>query len=319
MQRSTFSKRLATCLAVSLVLALAGCSSGSSNNAAQPAATTDGTATTNTAEAASTPAVSGTVTLGYVEWDSCVAATNVVALALEDAGYTVKKMSVTGAMMYAGLANGDLDAIVCAWLPVTHKDYYAKTRDKLDNLGPNMKEAKLGLAVPAYVKINAIPELADPAVAKKFQDRIIGIDPGAGIMRLTHKVIEHYKLPEKLIEGSDATMTGVLKNSIRQNKPVVVTSWTPHWMWAAWDLKYLDDPDNVYGKPDDIITLARQGLKADMPKAWAILDAFKMDGDARSAVMVAGRDDSADATVDARAWMDAHPETVSAWMSAPLP
>lgn len=263
-----------------------------------------------------TASAKDTITLGYVEWDSCVAATNVAKAMLEDAGYDVKTLAVSAALMFEGLANGDLDAIMCAWLPTTHGDYYARTKDKVENLGPNMKSADLGLAVPDYVSFKSIKDLADKDVAKSLDNRIIGIDPGAGLMRLTSEVIAHYELPETLVEGSDATMTAVLANAVRQEKPVVVTSWKPHWMWAAWDLRYLDDPDKVYGDPDEIDTLVRKGLKDDHPKAHALLDVIEVDGDARGAIMVADREDGADPDANARQWIQDNAEITGKWLDA---
>ncbi len=305
MKHRTPFKILAAC-AIALTVGLAGCSSGGNGNGSEAASAGSSAAPTES---------KGTIKLAYVEWDSCVAATNVAAAVLEKAGYDVKTISVSGALMFEGLANGDADAVVCAWLPTTHADYYARAKDRVEKLGVNMKEARLGLAVPDYMDIDSITDLAKDDVAKKIDNRIVGIDPGAGIMRLTNKVIDEYKLPEKLVSGSDATMTAVLADSIRKKEPVVVTSWKPHWMWAQWDLKFLDDPDNVYGKPDDIYTVARKGLQQDMPAAYAILGKFKLDGDARGAVMAADRKDGADPKADARQWVDEHADEVSGWMS----
>lgn len=303
--RTTF-KLFATCLAAS-ALALAGCSSGGEGGGTPAGAGTSGAT-------ASAPGTGGTVKLAYVEWASCLASTNVAAAALEKAGYQVKTVSVTGAMLYEGLANGDVDGMVCAWLPTTHKDYYAKTKGRLVNLGPNMKGTKIGLVVPDYVKIHSIADLAKPDVAKRFDNRIVGIDPGAGEMGVTQQAIKAYKLPEKLIVGSGATMTAALGNAIRQHKPIVVTGWTPHWMWARWKLKYLDDPKGTYGEPEEIDTLVRKGLKQDMPKAYAILDAFQWTADDMGKVMAADRKDGADPKADARQWVDNHPDQVSVWL-----
>jgi glycine betaine/proline transport system substrate-binding protein len=258
-----------------------------------------------------------TIKLGYVEWDSCVAATNITKAVLEKAGYKVQTMAVSAALMFEGLANDDLDAIMCAWLPTTHADYYAKTKDRVVNLGSNMARADLGLAVPDYVNFKTIPDLAKASVSKEIGGRIIGIDPGAGLMRLTEKVIEHYKLPEKLVDGTDATMTAVLADAIRQHKPVVVTSWQPHWMWSTWKLRYLQDPDDVYGKPDHIDTLVRKGLKAADPKATAILGAIQIDGADRGAVMAADRKEGANPSKDAAQWVAEHPKRVAKWLAAP--
>ncbi len=300
-------KLFATCLAAS-ALALAGCSSGGEGGG-----TPAGTGTSG-APAAAGASTGGTIKLAYVEWASCLASTNVVSAVLEKAGYQVETVSVTGAMLYEGLANGDVDAMVCAWLPTTHKAYYAKTKDRLVNLGPNMEGTKIGLVVPEYAKIGSIADLAKPDVAKRFGNRIVGIDPGAGEMSVTQKALEVYGLPEKLIVGSGATMTAALGNAIRQHKPIVVTGWTPHWMWARWKLKYLEDPKGVYGKPEDIDTLVRKGLKQDMPKAYAILDAFHWTADDMGKVMAADRKDGADPKADARKWVDNHPGQVSAWL-----
>lgn len=257
--------------------------------------------------------VSNKVRIAYVEWDSCVAATEVAAATLEKAGYQVETLSVSGAMLYSALANNDVDAMVCAWLPTTHENYYAKTKDKIENLGVNMEGTQLGLVVPAYVEIDSIEELTQNS--ELFDDRIVGIDPGAGIMNLTQKALDAYDLPLELVVGSDATMTAVLKDAIRKEEPVVVTGWTPHWMFAAWDLKYLEDPKNVYGDPEHIDSLVRIGLKEDMPEVHSILSAFEMNSDERSALMSANREENADTKETAKAWLEDNAEKVNQWLA----
>ena len=258
-------------------------------------------------------APSNTVKLAYAEWDSCLAATEVAAAALEKAGYQVETLSVSGAMLYSALANQDVDAMVCAWLPTTHKNYYAKTEDKLENLGANMQGTQVGLVVPAYVEINSIEELTQNS--ELFQNRIVGIDPGAGIMELTQQALEAYDLPLELIVGSDATMTAVLQDAIRKEEAVVVTGWTPHWMFAAWDLKYLEDPKNIYGEPEHIDTLVRLGLKEDMPQVYSILQAFEMSSEERGTVMAANREENANSKDTAKAWLEQNTEQVNQWLA----
>lgn len=303
-------KVLTACMAAT-VLALAGCSGGGGNS--QAAASTS-TAKASRSAKADTSA-DDTIKLAYVGWASCLASTDVVAAVLEKAGYHVKTVSVTGAMLYEDLASGNVDGMVCAWLPTTHKAYYAKTKDRLVNLGPNMKGAKIGLVVPEYVKIDSIADLAKDDVAKKFDNRIVGTGPGAGEMGVTRKAIKAYGLPEKLIVGSGATMTAALGHAIRQKKPIVVTGWTPHWMWARWDLKYLKDPKGIYGEPENIDTLVRKGLKKDMPEAYAILDNFHWTSKEMGSVMAADRKDGSDPKADARKWVKSHPQDVSSWMA----
>ncbi|HET7931732.1 MAG TPA: glycine betaine ABC transporter substrate-binding protein [Rhodanobacteraceae bacterium] len=295
-----------------LALALAGCSSGTGDHA-NPTTSTPATAASTSATASTQH--HGTIHLVYVEWDSCVAGTDLLKGALEQAGYTVKTTSVTAAMMFEGLANGDADAMVCAWLPTTHKAYYAKTKDRLVEVAANLEGgATIGLVVPDYVTIKSIADLAKPDIAKKMDNRIIGIDPGAGEMELTQKVIQHYKLPEKLIDGSDATMTAELGNQIRQHKWVVVTGWNPHWMWSRWHLRYLEDPDGVYGQPESIYTLARKGLKQEHPNAYAILSRFRRTLKDTDQIMNAANQPGNSIEKAATAWLHAHPQQVAQWL-----
>lgn len=296
--------RLRTAIAaVFAVATLAGCSPSGGNSA-----------DTSPSKEASTSSESKEVKLVYVEWSSCTAATHVAKAVLEQQGFKVKAISVSGAAMYSALANGDADATVCAWLPSTHANYYAKVKDQLTNLGPNMTGTRIGLVVPDYVTIDSIDQLA--AHADQFQNRIVGIDPGAGEMGITQKAIEAYKLPLKLIDGSGATMTAALKSAIDNKQWIVVTGWTPHWMWARWNLKYLADPKGSYGGAEDIDTLARKGLQQDMPKAYAALDGFHWTPEQMQQVMAADQKPDTNAEENAKAWVDSHAELVSGWVAA---
>ncbi|WP_339298788.1 glycine betaine ABC transporter substrate-binding protein [Paenibacillus sp. FSL R5-0623] len=100
-------------------------------------------------------------TLSYVAWDSELASTNVVRYVLEEKlGYKAKALQVEIGPMWLGVANGDVDAIVAAWLPVTHSDYWEQYGDRLDDLGANMVNVKSGLAVPSYMEdVNSIEDL----------------------------------------------------------------------------------------------------------------------------------------------------------------
>lgn len=216
----------------------------------------------------------GTVTLAYVEWSSNVASTNVMRAVLEQEGYDVETTSLSGASMWQAIAYGDADATLAGWLPTTHKNYYAQTKDKVVDTGVNLDGTKLGLVVPEYTPMDSIEDLGENA--DRIDGEIIGIDPGAGIMGLTEDVLDEYGLDQdiRLRTGSGATMTAALKSAIQNEEDIVVTGWTPHWMLARWDLKYLDDPKNVYGGAEQIHTIVRQGLKEDMPGAYQILDNF---------------------------------------------
>jgi glycine betaine/proline transport system substrate-binding protein len=255
-----------------------------------------------------------TVKLVYVEWSSEVASTNVVRAVLQEKmGYPVKMVAVSAAAMWQAVGTGDQDGMVAAWLPTTHGHYLEKVKDKVDDLGANLKGTRIGLVVPNYVTIDSIDELNKNA--QKFDGKIIGIDPGAGLMSKTEKVLEEYELDKmKLVSGSGATMTGALANAIKNKEWVVVTGWTPHWKFARWDLKYLEDPKNVYGGEEYISTIVRKGLKKDMPEVYKFLDNFSWTPDEMAEVMVWNQEDGADPYENAKRWIKENEEKVKSWL-----
>lgn len=99
------------------------------------------------------------IKLVYVAWDTEIASTNVIGKVLEQNGYDVTLSQVEVGPMFAGVANGSADAMVAAWLPGTHLEYYNKYKDDIVDLGPNLKGTKLGLVVPDYVDIDSIEDL----------------------------------------------------------------------------------------------------------------------------------------------------------------
>lgn len=255
------------------------------------------------------------VRLAYVEWDCAAASTTLVQAVLQEKmGYKVEILPVAAAAMWQATATGDVDGMVTAWLPVTHAEYYERVKDKVENLGPIAHGARLGWAVPSYVTIDSIAQLNDQA--EKFNGRIIGIDPGAGLMSLSEKAIEEYKLDKmELIEGSDATMTAALENAIKRNEWVVVTAWSPHWMFGTWDLKYLEDPKKVLGEEEYIATIVRKDLKKDMPEVYGFMDRFSWkDANQLQMVMAWNAQPGADRYENAKKFIKENEDQVNQWI-----
>jgi glycine betaine/proline transport system substrate-binding protein len=255
----------------------------------------------------------GKVELAYVEWSSEVASTNLVKAVLEDMGYDVKITPVSAAAMWQAVGSGDVDGLVAAWLPTTHNHYLEQVSGKVEDLGPNLVGTRIGLVVPAYVEIDSIEDL--DGAAERFDGKIIGIDPGAGLMSKTEQVLEDYAITDvKLVEGTGPIMTAVLGDAIDKNEWVVVTGWTPHWKFAQYDLKYLDDPKGVYGGEEEIHTIVRAGLKDDMPEVYAVLDKFSWTPDQMAELMVLNQERRADPLKNAKLWIAENPDVVASWM-----
>ncbi|KXH80699.1 glycine betaine ABC transporter substrate-binding protein [Sporosarcina sp. HYO08] len=151
------------------------------------------------------------------------------------------------------------------------------------------------------------------SVGESVNYKITGIDPGAGIMEATERAIEEYELNDwDLVTGSGAAMTAALKKAYDKEKPIIVTGWTPHWKFAKFDLKYLDDPKGAYGGEEQIRTIARTGLAEDLPEAHKILSQFHWSEEDMGTVMVAIQDGEKE-EVAAQNWIDANADKVAQW------
>ena len=184
----------------------------------------------------------GEINLAYVEWDTEIASTHVVGKVLEDIGYDVKLTPLDNAIMWEAVTTGEADAMVAGWLPNTHAAQFEKYGEDLVDLGANFDGAKIGLVVPAYMDVNSIADLSAEA-----DSVITGIEPGAGIMSATENALEAYPNLDSwtLLPSSSGAMTVALDQAISNEEEIIVTGWSPHWKFATYDLKYLEDPEGA--------------------------------------------------------------------------
>lgn len=250
------------------------------------------------------------VTLSSLQWDSEIASGNVVKEVLEDLGYDVKISYLDVAVMFSAVANGEADGSVAPWLPITQGAIFEQYKDSVVDLGPNLTGAQNGIAVPTYMDVDSIAELSDEA-----GQVITGIEPGAGITGLTEEAFEVYDNLAGWTQKTSSTgaMTVELGQAIAKEEEIVFTGWTPHWMFERYDLKMLEDPENVMGEGETIVSLARIGLEEDMPEVYKVLDNFNWELEDMQSVMLEMSEGVAP-EVAARNWIDANPDKVESWL-----
>ena len=251
------------------------------------------------------------VTLGYPPWDDVRANTFVLKQVLESEGYEVETVNADLGAVYQGVAQGDIDVFAGAWLPTTQGSYWDRYNQDLDYVTNITTGAKIGLVVPSYVTIDSIDELN--ANKEEFDGVIQGIEPGAGIMVTTETAIEEYKLDYDLQSSSTVGMATELQDSIDKEEWMVVTLWQPHWTFARMDLKFLDDPENVYGEGDNIALVARNGFSEDRPDVYEILERYEMDISDIESIML-DLDQGMDQEEAAAKWIENNPEKVNEWL-----
>ena len=274
-----------------------------------------------------------TVKLAYVEWSEAIATTHMARAVLQEKlGYHCEMIPMKADKMWQAVADGEVDGMLAAWMPDLHAHYNEKYKDRVDNLGPNLVGTRTGLVVPKvtlgrqtaatgmrnkpYITAESIPDLKRHA--DKFHFTIEGIDAEAGVMKKTERALQEYGLYNyNLVTGSEKIMTKALADAIKNQQWIVVTGWIPHWMFARWELAFLDDPKNVFGnKTGRIDTIVRQGLDREMPQVYAFLDNFQWSPEELGQLMIWIHDDKGTYPYEkVLRFMRTHPEQVENWLS----
>ncbi|MFD2043118.1 glycine betaine ABC transporter substrate-binding protein [Ornithinibacillus salinisoli] len=150
-------------------------------------------------------------------------------------------------------------------------------------------------------------------IGEEVDYTIIGIEPGAGTMDLANNTLEEYEnlAGWELLEGSTSGMLTELGDAINNEEPIIVTGWNPHWMFASYDLKYLEDPKGTFGAVENINTIARKGIEEDMPNAYKILDRFYWEPEDMEAVMLEAQDVPFEEA--ATNWIEENQDKVNDW------
>ena len=230
-----------------------------------------------------------TIKIGWTAWSDAEFVTKLAARILEDRlGYEVELLQTDIAPQYQGLATGSIDVMLMSWQPSTHEDYLNKVCDEVFDVGLLYTKARLGWVVPSYIPesdVSSIEDLKKPEVREKLRGTVTGIDPGAGLMRLSKQAIDDYGLDYDLQVSSGAGMTAALERAVRRDEWIVVTGWSPHWMFGAYDLRYLEDPKGVLGSFERVHALARKGFYQDHVEAASFLSRLQIPiGDLQKAM-----------------------------------
>lgn len=130
---------------------------------------------------------------------------------------------------------------------------------------------------------------------------------------MAHEALDTYdNLSDwELQESSTGSMLTSLREAIKNEEPIVITAWSPHWMFEEFDLKALEDPENVFGPEEDINTITRLGFEEDMPEAHTILKNFEWDVEDMQKVMLEAESSSFEEAVSN--WIEENQEKVDSW------
>jgi glycine betaine/proline transport system substrate-binding protein len=232
------------------------------------------------------------ITLGSVSWPGVTVKTEIAKQILETLGYEVEVMELAVAPTLMGVANGNLDAFLGCWLPnqITYMDKYLD-KGVITKLTQNLDQTTYCHGVPEYVWDAGVRSMADldkPEFRDKFdlngngKPELYGIEAGNVGNKITTQAIEDdtYGLGDwEFVPSSTSGMLSQVKKATRNNEWIVFQAWEPHWMVIEWDLKFLEDPEEIWpgkGRNTDVWTVIHTGFEEQNPNVVKFLEQMKI-------------------------------------------
>ena len=259
------------------------------------------------------------IKFGYVNWPGVTMKTQVAKNVLDKLGYKVTMDSYTQQVLFTGMENDQIDAFLGNWDPtmkVNFKPYQEK--GVVENVRVNLEEALYQTAVPTYVWEAGVKSMADlQKYADKFDKKIIGIEPGNDGNQIIKDAIKNnsYNLKDwELVNGSTAAMLAAVGKATKSKDWIAFNGWKPHWMNVKYDLKYLKDPEGIWGSNDVVYSTVRPELKEEAPNFYKFLEQFKVTSDIQSKWILEYQKKERDPAKVAEEWVANNPELVKEWV-----
>jgi glycine betaine/proline transport system substrate-binding protein len=277
-------------------------------------------ALTNSASLALAQAKKGPLRLAWTSWIEDEAGMQVAKYILENKmGYKVEPILAEMGVISAGLKKGDIDVFLELCLPEVHKDYWSIVAQDTVIAGTFYHPTTQAWAIPDYIpkdKLNTIDDLKKPEVREKTGGKIIGIEPGAGLMRRSKNMIELYGLGYELVEGSEPAMLAALSRATKNRDWIVVTLWVPHFAYAQWPLRNLvETKEIIVGALDSCHVITRKGLGTEYPDVFRFLSRFNWNVSELNKIIYQTGVEKKPVEKAAKEFVESNPDLVHYWIT----
>lgn len=249
------------------------------------------------------------IRLAMNEWTSQNLLTQIAGRILTYAGYKVEYVTAGYTTQLNALASGELTVSMEIWETNVGEGFANMVKDKqLDIIGGNGLSGGGGWVYPKYVE-EMCPGLPDWEALKGCsaifatpetlpRGQIIDFPPEWGNMNTQERLTALGIDLKPVSGGSEGAMLAALRSSVATKTPALVYFWWPHPIFAelelnhvnlpAWaaecetDPKWGPNPDATFDcgeAPGGIVIAAWPGMQEKWPKAYKILQNFRIDND----------------------------------------
>lgn len=289
-----------------------------------------------------------TITIADKGYASCTVSLKLIQIVLEDElGYPVETPLLSWPLAWAGIGAGDVDVDPDLWYAMQRQgiDKYLYELKIADRLGPVYPDCPQGWVVPNYVAeeygITKIEDLNDNAAL--FDEDGDGrgeiyIGPSGWTATEVDQIkIKSYELNYEWHSLDEWACHALVRGKIEKQEPVLFYAYQPHWVFAMWDITWIEEPPNSadlwnYIEGDlegsyiacswelvDVYVGVRSALKDEAPDVYKFLQNYKISKDTVNFLImeiedVPGNPPQDPATV-CRKWLDENPDILAEWLA----
>ena len=251
------------------------------------------------------------IKIGHAPYDYEVPVIEITKQIAAEKGYEVDVVEGDIGFMFLSLVQGDIDIWPGIWLPSIHKSYQEKYKDQYELGSAIFEDAPIGWGVPKYVDVDSTADLKGNESA--VDGKLVGFEPGSGMMLVSEKIIEGYDLDIDLVPGTLSAMMAEVDYSIEHEEPILFLAWRPHTMMRKYDIKILDDPKG-YWEYDTEYWGIREGFKDKSSEIYNFVNNFEMSIDETEEFLYAYQEQDKDVEDLAKSWIEDNRSKIDSWL-----
>lgn len=266
-------------------------------------------------------AQSSPVVLGQVSLSFYAVVGGVIQEILERLGHVVEVRQGPHEQIFPLLGEAGIDLMVGAWLPEGHSAYWARYGKDAQEVARLYDGARFFWAVPEYVpasEVDSLVDLAKPGVVERMGKVIQGIGAGAGITVVSTRAVREYGLESlgyAVRPGTATEWIAAYESASAEKRWVVFPTWAPQYLNRGGKLRPLADPKGVLGGTNHAALVAPRERFGRLPQTTRnVLSRISIDIDSVTEMDWHVNVNKMTPRVAAKAWMDANPHRVAAWL-----
>lgn len=252
-------------------------------------------------------------------WPGATVKTAVASTLLQSLGYDTSVREASTALILEGMTAGDLDVDMALWRPSQSGMLDPRLASgELVEVVKNIEGASFRLAVPGYVWDAGVHSLADLAEhADQFDSTFYGIEAGNVGNEIMQKAIDEnvYGLGDWRVRASSVTgMLSQVAAKVPRKEWIAFLAWEPHWMNVTYDLRYLDDPEGIWGKSSSVSTLSTPAFLEQHPNVARFLSQMVVPISVQNGWVHDYSLEEMPLEQVVTEWIDSHPELIAQWL-----